>query len=115
MLFDTLAINLKCPVTGKSARSSVQLFFQNCFRDKAFKVGDLLDNLPAEYDNIWIATAYICEACSPKTKRGTARFIKVDDQKWHRCYLRVKNGRIMEVISEEEFNLRGIKDYIEDR
>ena len=114
MLFDTLTVNLKCPVTGKLARNSVQLFFRNCFRDKAFQAGDLLDNLPAEYNNTWIATAYICEACSPKTKRGKSHFIKVDDQKWHRCYLRVKNSRIMEVIGEEEFNSRGIKDYVED-
>jgi len=51
MLFDTFAINLKCPVTDQAVRNSLQLFFRDCFRNKSFQIGDWLDNLPAEYDN----------------------------------------------------------------
>lgn len=112
---DTLAAKLECPETGQVVQQSIQIFFRDCYRDKSYNVGDLLDNLPPGYDNTWIQTDYVCQACSPKTERGGYSFVARDDQRRHICYIHVENSTITEVISEKEFDSRGIEDYVQDR
>ncbi len=81
----------------------------------AFYLGDTLEGIMPEYDNVWIKTDFICEVCSTRTKaRDGTSFLKVMDQSRHVIFVRIENGSIEQIVSEVEFKAMNIDDYGSD-
>lgn len=56
-----------------------------------YHLGDTLEGLLAEYNNTWIRTDYICNVCSKHTLGCFGPLIKVENQKRHYVFIRIKN------------------------
>jgi hypothetical protein len=114
-MFNSIVADLPCRETGRvSENTEIQIKWQ-AYEARildVYRTGDLLPSLLPEYDNTWIRTDYICNACSPKTiSRVGGHYIRVDDQHWHIAFVEVRNGRVCCIISESEFQRKGIDDY----
>jgi len=105
-MFNSIIADLPCVANKLTARGEIQIKWQSpeMRSGEAFYLGDTMDGIMPEYDNVWIKTDFICEACSPRTKaRDDTSFIKVMDQHRHIIFLRIENGRILQIISEDDF------------
>lgn len=117
-MFNTIVADLPCQQTGKiSENTEIQIKWQ-AYEARAldvYHIGDSLPDLLSEYDNTWIRTSYICNACSPKTNgRHGLSFIRTDDQHWHIVFIEIMSGKVCRTLSESEFKEEGIDDFIDD-
>lgn len=117
-MFNSIHADLVCPVKGEIGRDTeIQIKWQkpNVRLLTVYRLGDLLEDLEGEFNNHWIRTEYICEVCSKRTiGYGGKPFIDSDDAKWHRVFVKVKDGRIAEMLGEKEFKKLRITDFVDD-
>ena len=69
-MFNTIVADIPCPETGKLSKDTeIQIKWQD--RDArvldVYRTGDSLPDLLSKYNNTWVRTDYICNACSHKT------------------------------------------------
>jgi len=99
-MFNSIFADIYCPrrkEVGRETEIQIKWQFPELKKLAAYRLGDVIDGIQANYDNAWIRTDYICNVCSPQmtTKEGIT-FIKVNDQQRHTIFVRVENGRIRE-------------------
>lgn len=117
-MFNTIVADLPCCETDAvSNDTQIQIKWQD--RDArildVYREGDLLQDLLSEYDNTWVRTDYICNACSPKTTgHGGTSFIRSDDQRRHITFVEIRGGQLRQVLSEFEFQELGVTDFKDD-
>ena len=115
-MFNSILADLRCP-TKKEVANDTEIQIKWQFRESraltVYRLGDVLEDIEAEYDNAWIRTDYICRVCSKQTtgKHGLT-YIKTDDQERHPVYVRIDQGRICEVLTEEEFENAGVANFV---
>ena len=117
-MFNTIFADTRCPDTGEiSKHTEIQIKWQarkSRILD-AYYIGDFMPDLLSEYDNTWIRTDYICNACSPKTiARSGTPFIRSADQHRHIEFVEVKEGKVCRILPEPEFECLGIKPFTDD-
>jgi len=117
-MFDSIIAEIECPKTRKTEKNEIQIKWrEQRYRDiEGFLVGDTVNNIDPEYNNTWIKADYICQSCSPKTRQNIGgrkiEFVRVRDQIWHPCYVKIENGRIASVLTEEGFSKLGIEKFV---
>jgi hypothetical protein len=94
--FDTIFSELECPTSKKNEKQEIQIKWYYLPRMLIYKIGDKIEELRYE-GNVWIKDDYMCESC---------------DRQWHDVYINVTDKTLIEVLSEQEFNQRGISDHI---
>ena len=118
VMFNSIYPDLLCPVKKEiTKRAWVQFKWQKPQARvlNVYKLGDVLKDLEPEYDNTWIRTDYICDACSQQTKGHNGQlYVKTADQKRHFIFVHVEDSRLKEILTEEQFNKRGIKGFEDD-
>ncbi len=117
-MFNSILADLRCPTKHEVANDTeIQIKWQvpESRALTVYRLGDVLENIETEYDNTWIRTDYICPVCSKQTtgKNGLT-YIKIDDQQRHLVFVRIDQGRICEVLTEEEFEKTGVADFVHD-
>jgi hypothetical protein len=62
-----------------------------------------------------IQTDCVCPVCSVNTtgKIG-ATYVKTRDQRRHPVFVRIEQGRIRDVLAEDEFGKLGVADFVRD-
>jgi hypothetical protein len=117
-MFNSIYSNILCPVENKISKDTeIQIKWQDrsCRGFSSYKKGDTLEELAEEYNNKWIRTDYICNVCSKFTdSKNGYKFIKVEDQSWHYVFIKIEGCKIIEILSEKEFENKNIKDYFID-
>jgi len=116
-MFNTILADLMCPTKREIARDSeIQIKWQEAsFRTlDVYHKGDVLEHIEKEFDNNWIRTDYICKVCSIYTtgKKGI-KFIKTEDQSRHYVFVKVENGLIIEILTDDDFKRLGIETYVD--
>ena len=115
-MFNAIFADLRCPIK-KEVTSDTEIQIKWQARDArvlaAYHLGDVLEGIKAEYDNTWIRSDYICSACSKQTtgKNGIT-FIKTEDQQRHPVFVHIDDGKICEILSEQEFEKTGVADFV---
>ena len=116
-MFNSIVSDLLCPdnkAVSKNAEIQIkwQAYEERCL--DVYRVGDTLKCILPEFDNCFIRTDYICDACSKHTTlKNGMRFISTSDQKRHYVFVRIVKGRIERVMTEEEFRNTDIKDFVD--
>jgi hypothetical protein len=117
-MFNSIYADLRCSVKSEVAKDTeIQIKWQTPAARgmAAYRAGDTLDDLQAEFDNTWIMTDYICPVCSKYTiGKGGISYIKVLDQQRHPVFVHVEHGKICQVLAEDEFKKLGIADFVHD-
>lgn len=116
-MFNSIVADLPCSTNGQTTSSEIQIKWQipSARSGAVYHLGDAIEEILPEYDNAWVRTDFVCEACSPRTKgRGSHPFIKVMDQQRHVVFVRVEQARIVEIIGEQDFLSRNIADFASD-
>jgi len=115
-MFNSIFADLRCPMKGEVSRNSeIQIKWQapEARALAVYRLGDVLDQIEEQYDNAWIRTDYICNVCSKHTTgRSGTKYIKTEDQSRHFVFVRIEKARIREILTEEEFEKTGIKDFV---
>lgn len=118
-MFNTIYTDIRCPVTNKmSDKTGIQI---KCQQSEArqlnvYHVNDSIEDLSEGFNNTWIKTDYICNACSTSSvKNDKLRHIKTEDQKRHFVFIRVEDSIIKEIMTEKEFLAKKQREtYLED-
>lgn len=116
-LFNSIIADLPCETKAIVARGEIQIKWQTPEKraSDVYYPGEALVGLMQAYDNVWIKTDFVCEACSPRTKaRDGTSFIKVMDQQRHVIFVHIEDGRIVEIISKKEFVDRNVENFPSD-
>lgn len=116
-MFNSIMADLPCVAKKVATRGEIQIKWQSSEKrsGEVFYLGDTLDGILPEYDNVWVQTDFVCEAYSPRTKaRDGTSFIKVMDQRRHIIFVLIENGRILQIIGEDDFQTLNIADYTTD-
>lgn len=114
-MFNTIYADLTCPVTGKPlANTPIQIKWQE-HRHLwlgVYKVGDTLEGLEPEFNNTWVKTEFICDACSRHETGWQGKpYIPTAGQVWHAVYVELREGRICRVMNETEFAETGVTEF----
>ena len=114
-MFNSIYADILCPDRNMiSENSEIQIKCQ--IREARilnhYHQGDYLEDLEDEFNNNWIRTDYICEACSKFTPYKNGTFIKVEDQQRHLVFINVRQGRIEQILTAEEFQKIGVKKFV---
>ena len=115
-MFNSIYVDILCPKKKEiSKNTEIQIKWQK--REArvldVYHVGDLLENIEAEWNDNWIRTDYICKVCSKQSRYKDEVFIKVEDQQRHFVFVNIRQGWIKEILTEEEFAKRGINKFVE--
>ncbi len=116
-MFNSIYADLRCPLRKEITKDTeIQIKWQA--REArvldVYRLGDTLDQIEEEYDNTWTRTDYICSACSRHTMgRDGMRFIRTADQSRHYVFVRIENGKIAEILPEEEFEKVGVTKFVD--
>jgi len=117
-MFNSIVADLLCPATGKmSMHSEIQIKWEihEARTLQAYYAGDLLAHLEPQYDNTWIRTDYICNACSPKTAdRNGHEYIRTKDQRWHLAFVEIDHSRISRILTERQFKDLEVHEFVDD-
>ncbi len=116
-MFNSIIADLTCDSNQATASGMIQIKWQSPDKrsGEAYYLGDTLDGILPEYNNVWIKTDYVCEACSTRTPaRDGTSFIKVMDQQRHILFVRIENGLILQILNEEDFQTLNIAGYATD-
>jgi hypothetical protein len=107
--FDDLIAKLKCPNTGQEKEEYLQLFIRKSRIDaKTYRIGSKVEL--DKKNTLWFSTDYVCSQCSKKTKGKHSEYIKTEDQSRHNCYINIKENKILEIITEQEYKQRKLPD-----
>jgi len=101
-LFDSIYAEVECPATKTKEKQEIQIKWSQQRSLRTYKIGDVVD-----LDNkntLWVKEDYVCNSCSRKTRSKFGDFIKVVDQQRHDCYIHIKNNKILEILTENEFS-----------
>ncbi len=106
-MFNSIYADLLCPVKGevtKDAEIQIKWQVQEARALTAYRLGDTLDEIEERWNDTWIRTDYICDVCSEHSIgwKGMS-FIRTEDQVWHHVFVKIENGKIVEISTEEEF------------
>ncbi len=117
-MFNSIVADIRCQATDKISKDTeIQIKWQeweSLILD-VYHPGDVIPDLPPEYDNTWVRTDFICEACSPRTPSRDGRtYIRSEDQRWHIAFVEMRAGKVCQVLSEPEFEKLGIDEYFDD-
>ena len=115
-MFNSIYADLLCPVKKEiSKETEIQIKWQK--REArvldVYHVGDFLEDIEEEWNNNWIRTDFICNACSKQSRYQDGFYIKVEDQQRHFVFVNVQQEWIREILTEDEFGKRGIEKFIE--
>ena len=117
-MFNTIVADVRCSATGGvRTHTDIQIKWQarEALTLGVYYLGDFMPDLLSKYDNTWVRTDFICEACSPKTTaRDGALYIRTVDQRRHIAFVEVKDGRVCRVVSEAEFESLGVREFFDD-
>jgi len=117
-MFNTIVADIACPETHQvSSGTEIQIKWQE--REArildVYRTGDSVPDIMSKYDNTWVRTDYICNACSQKTNsRDGTPYIRTDDQHWHVALVEINNGKVGRVLSDAEAKALGITDFVDD-
>ncbi|MEW6618715.1 MAG: hypothetical protein AB1422_05125 [bacterium] len=116
-MFNSIYADLLCPDKQEISKDTeIQIKWQKPESRSLniYHLGDILEEIENEYNNNWIRRDYICNTCSKHTKGYKGRpYIKVDDQKRHYVFIRIEKARICDILTEEEFRQKGIKEFVD--
>lgn len=116
-LFNSIFADLYCPTRrGISKNTEIQIKWQDpkLRGIYSYRIGDVLEEIEDEYNDTWIRTDFICNLCSKFTTGWKGMdYIKTEDQSRHIIFVRIENSKICEILSEEEFNKIGVKDFVD--
>jgi len=117
-MFNSIVADLRCPTkqdVGRDTEIQIKWQVREARALTVYHLGDVLEELEAEYDNTWIRTDYICRVCSKQTtgKNGIT-YIKTDDQRRHPVFVRIDQGKICQMLTEEEFEKTGVTAFVDD-
>jgi len=116
-LFNSIFSDLYCPAKGAVSKDTeIQIKWQDhrVRGINSYRVGDVLEEIEEEYNNTWIRTDFICNACSKLTTGWKGmKFIKSEDQIRHIIFVKIEKSKIYEILSEDEFSKIGIKDFVD--
>ncbi|ODS31809.1 MAG: hypothetical protein SCARUB_03057 [Candidatus Scalindua rubra] len=116
-MFNSIYADLLCPTMKKLSKDTeIQIKWQD-YRVRTlthYRRGDVLEEIEDEYDNTWIRTGFICNVCSKHTKGWKGmEYIKNEDQSRHKIFVKIEDGKICEIFSEEDFSKIGVKDFVD--
>ncbi len=115
-MFNSIIADLRCPTNqevGKDTEIQIKWQDRRTLGLTAYRLGDVLEDIDAEYDNTWIETDYFCHVCSKHTTgKNGVKYIKMDDQQIHPIFVCIHQGKICEIVSEQEFAKTGVTDFI---
>ncbi len=104
-LYDTLFAPLKCSASGIEKKVEIQFKWADpCLNE--YHLGDQLEIGP--YGNIWIPDDYACEQCSKYEPAEIGR--KVNKLEFHIVFIHLNKGKFEEVLSEEDFSQRYVRE-----
>lgn len=116
-LFNTIFADLECPKCYEIAHNSeIQIKWQEYkFSNlNVYHIGSELENIDDEYNNTWIRTDYVCTVCSNCTEgKSNIDYIKTEDQSRHYVFVKVEDGRIFEILTEQEFREHGVDEFVD--
>ncbi len=109
-LYDTIYVTLRCPVTKEESELEIQIKWTNpyysgaeptCMRE--FRVGEQLPYGPQ--GNLWMPEESTCKKCGEYKliSRSEKQLVKHGR---HDVYIHLDNGKILEIILEQEFDFR---------
>ncbi len=115
-MFNSIFADLRCPTkqeVGSAAEIQIKWQVPPARELAVYRLGDVLEDIEAEYDNTWIRTDYICNVCSKHTagKNGIT-FIRTEDQQRHFVFVHIDQGKVCEILSEQEFEKTGVADFV---
>lgn len=117
-MFNTIYADLTCAFTGKTLPGTpIQIKWQDhkCLWLGVYKVGDMLERLEPGFDNTWVKTEFICDACSRHETGWQGKpYIPTAGQVWHPAYVEIRESRICRVLNETEFTAIGVKKFAVD-
>lgn len=116
-MFNTIYVDLLCPNTNEvNKNSEIQIKWQSPEARilNIYHIGDTLEWIEDEFNNKWIRTDYICEACSKHTKgHNGSSYIRTIDQKRHYVFVKIEESKIIIILSAKEFEQKGVKKFFE--
>ena len=116
-LFNSIFSDLYCPTKGgvsKDTEIQIKWQDQRVRGINSYRAGDVLEEIEDEYNNTWIRTDFICNVCSKFTIGWKGmKYIKSEDQIRHTVFVKIEKSKICEILSEEEFNKIGVKDFVD--
>ncbi len=104
-LFDTLYAPLKCPVVGIEKEVEIQFKWADPLL-RTYRIGGQLELGP--YGNIWIPEDYVCDQCIEHERAEREK--KGKEIVFHAAFIHLDQGKFEEVVSEEEFTTRYVKE-----
>lgn len=114
-MFNSIYADLLCPKRRKiSKNTEIQIKWQGSeYRMlNVYHLGDTMEGLLSEYNNTWIRTDFICNVCSKHTTGRFGSFIRVEDQKRHYVFIRVKNANVREIITANGFKKKNNQKFV---
>ena len=114
-MFNSIHADLICPVTGRLLpRTEIQIKWQEHDHHwlGVYKPGDTLEGLEPQFDNTWVKTEFICDACSRHEKgRKGQPYIPTQGQVWHAVFVEIRDCRICRVLNEKQFAETGMTEF----
>ena len=105
-MYNSIYADLKCPATGQSVRSQIQIKWQE--REsrllERYGVGSHLPGLPPGYRNAWIRDDYTCGWDEDDAGDGPAGCCGRD----HFAFVKLEEGHIREILDQEAFEKGGV-------
>lgn len=115
-MFNIIHTDLTCPVTGKLLPGTqLQIKWQEHKQLwlGVYKLGDTLEGLEPKFDNTWVKTEFICDACSRhETSRQGKPYIPTAGQVWHVVYVQMIGKRICRILNEKQFAETGVTEFV---
>jgi hypothetical protein len=129
-LYDIIKYELECPLTNKSSMNEIQIKLNLDPDMIEFKIGDRLE-FAGNMSDLWVREAYSCEFCETLMDKkypgwrtfseGGVSYSKEDDcpngkpelgEYFHNVFINLKNGVISDILSEKDFGIRGLRDFL---
>lgn len=111
---DYIIAELACPEKKVAEEHQIHIEWREKMRFHVFQVGDVIEGLFPKYSSAWIRTQYVCNSCSGKGYCSQGAFIRNQAERWHPCYIRMEDGKVAEIITQEEFSRREIDNVLVD-
>ncbi len=106
-IYDVLLAVLPCPSTGLEQEVEIQFKFGEPCMDQ-YHIGDQLAVGP--YGDLWIPNEYRCEECSSNGTVGDDLTESQTAATFHQVLIHLNQGKFLDVLPEEEFKLRYVRD-----
>jgi hypothetical protein len=113
-LFDYIVAPLACPERKVTEEQHIHVEWRENTHIGILHIGDVIEGLFPRYISGWIQTQYLCNSCSEKRLIPQGEFIPVEGQQWHPCYVRMQDGKVLEVLAQEDFSGRKISHFVVD-